>query len=392
MKVQYQKGKNKRFMILDGNNYPENFETEMMKENNISALLPFYTVEKNGRIQYWYDITGKRSLEEYFMQEGISMEVIYTVFLYIKAAIEEIQEYLINEENILMQPDTVFIKKETDDGVGLCFFPHNNNSVSALPIGEYLINTVDHKDKEVTFFCYKLYEKIQEPGFMYSDLISEIKRELDKTESIEDKIVQNVYKDEQIIQKKEIADYCKSECISECRDNIKIKDDRHENELNKTDIDSISKADMAKNKNLYIGKVINAGTEKLTQTMSAVKDKTCELFPFLEDVLGRKTITQNESLVGRLIYEGNSGEKDYCIDQEIFKIGKDKKHSDAILHSMEISKRQSVIERKNGHFYLKDMNSKKGTYHNGRKLERGEYIKLEELDTISFADVPYRFA
>ena len=49
MKVQYQKGKNKRFMILDGNNYPENFETEMMKENNISALLPFYTVEKNGR-------------------------------------------------------------------------------------------------------------------------------------------------------------------------------------------------------------------------------------------------------------------------------------------------------------------------------------------------------
>lgn len=391
MNVQYQKGKNKRFMILDGDKYPENYETEMMKENNIGALLPFYSVEKDGKIQYWYDITGQRSLEEYLLQEGINIDILYKIFLYLKLAVEEIQEYLISEEHILMQPDTVFIKKENDSGIGLCFFPQNNNGIALLQIGEYLINNTDHRNKEVTFICYKLYEMIQEPGFLYSDLISEIKKQMDKTEKIEDKIIRNTFSAEMIETSTDSFEKNRKTIIPEF-DN----DSNNENEPEPAGIYKVSydgEKDQKKNKKCDVFKeTIKVIKRKLNEKIEMILDRLYELFPQLRDITGKNLDNKKDEAIGRLIYEGNSGENDYCIDQKVFKIGKDKKRSDALLHSLKINRTHSVIERKNGRFYLKDMNSKSGTYHNGRRLEHGEYVKLEEMDTISFADVPYRFA
>jgi len=389
MKVQYQKGKNKRFMILDGDKYPENYETEMMKENNIGALLPFYSVEKDGKIQYWYDITGQRSLEEYLLQEGINIEILYKIFLYLKLAVEEIQDYLISEEHILMQPDTVFIKKENDSGIGLCFFPQNNNEIALLPIGEYLINNADHRNKEVTFICYKLYEMIQEPGFLYSELISEIKDQIDKTEKIEDKIMRNTFSAEMIEMSTDTLEKNKKVIIPEYDNDI--NNEKESAGIYKDRYDD--KNDQKKNEKRDIFmKTIKVIKQKINEKIEMILDRLYELFPQLRDITGKNLDNKKDEAIGRLIYEGNSGENDYCIDQKVFKIGKDKKRSDALLHSLKINRTHSVIERKNGRFYLKDLNSKSGTYHNGRRLEHGEYVKPEEMDTISFADVPYRFA
>ena len=370
MKVQYQKGKYKRFMILDGDKYPENYETEMMRSNNINALLPFYAVEKDGKTQYWYDITGQKSLEEYLIQEGIDLDVLYKIFVYLKLAVDEIQNYLIAEEHILMQPDTVFIKKENEGGIGLCYFPQNNTDIPLLPIGEYLINNTDHRDKEVTLICYKLYEMIQEPGFLYTDLISEIDSQMGKKEDVEDSMGDKIIRS----------------TFSEERDSeIEIKDTY---EIKYADADDHSNS----KKFNFFTESITALKKRMSETKGMIIKRLYELFPQIRDMTGRNLDNKKENAVGRLIYEGNAGESDFCIDQNVFNIGRDKNRSDAFLHSTEISRRHSIIERKNGRFYLKDLNSKRGTYHNGRRLEHGEYVILEEMDTISFADVPYRFA
>ena len=42
-------------------------------------------------------------------------------------------------------------------------------------------------------------------------------------------------------------------------------------------------------------------------------------------------------------------------------------------------------------FYLRDMNSRNGTWVNGRLLEGEQEVKLEEGAEIQFADLIYRF-
>ena len=75
-------------MIIEGNGYESNYEEQMLRENEVNNLLSFYTIKINQQIQFWYDISGKRSLRDCVEQEGITEEMLEQFFRYMKTLIE----------------------------------------------------------------------------------------------------------------------------------------------------------------------------------------------------------------------------------------------------------------------------------------------------------------
>ena len=75
-----------------------------------------------------------------------------------------------------------------------------------------------------------------------------------------------------------------------------------------------------------------------------------------------------------------------------FYIGRFQKDTDALKGMHSISRIHCKIEKDDALFYLSDLSSTNGTYHNSTKLTQGKKVVLQEGDLVAIADVTYRFA
>ncbi|MCD7716737.1 MAG: FHA domain-containing protein [Lachnospiraceae bacterium] len=71
-------------------------------------------------------------------------------------------------------------------------------------------------------------------------------------------------------------------------------------------------------------------------------------------------------------------------------IGKIKGEADVILNVSTVSRMHARIQMRQNQCFLKDMNSKNGTFVNGRRLEPQEECEIGKDDTVAFAQVAYR--
>lgn len=81
---------------------------------------------------------------------------------------------------------------------------------------------------------------------------------------------------------------------------------------------------------------------------------------------------------------------DICLDREIVCVGKLKGEVDVILDSPTVSRMHARLERRDGKFFVKDLNSRNGTFHNGRRLAPQEQCEITVGDRISFAEAGYQ--
>lgn len=113
-----------------------------------------------------------------------------------------------------------------------------------------------------------------------------------------------------------------------------------------------------------------------------------------DDTLEQPTVLLSagtESGSGKLLYEGAGSEKDYVLSKEVFRIGSLDEENDAVLHSPVVSRRHARITKSGDAYFIEDLNSRNGTYVNGKMLAYRETQKLQRMDIITFADVVYRF-
>lgn len=100
---------------------------------------------------------------------------------------------------------------------------------------------------------------------------------------------------------------------------------------------------------------------------------------------------QQNLILGRLLYQGKNGEGDFILEDESFVIGKEREKADGVLKADTVSRMHAKITKKEGEYYLEDLNSTNGTYLNGRELNYHEPVKLSRNDRICFATEEYIF-
>ena len=149
------------------------YEEEMLKNNDIAPLLPFFAIFIEGQKQLWYDITGKKSLNHVFEQSELSAEDIYRLFQKIIDARNLLSDFLIPDTHILLNEDTIYITGSGNDlSIYLCYNPDEKISreYSIDHIFEYLMPIIDQNDDSLVNFIYEGYSLTSDDSFSWSKL------------------------------------------------------------------------------------------------------------------------------------------------------------------------------------------------------------------------------
>ena len=378
----YKRSPERSFMILEGEPYEEKYEEKMLRENEVRTLLAFYTVEMDRRIQFWYDITGKRSLRDMVEQEGVTFENLERIFRYLSVAWQMIEKYLIREENVLIDPDSVFFENgilEKEAFLCYCPFSHPGLSEQIQKIMDFLISMVDHEKEDVTQLCYEMYERAQ-GTVSFAELLDITRMKMEGSAANEEAA---------------FSDWDEKASGDRCIE-IHALPQPEQGSMPESELEGEEKEKLSFKEKIYAWFQVNIGSRLPFGKRKKKEEEELEDFIFdPKTVLHEPTMLmrmepQKTQFEGKLVYEGEEGEQDYLITKDKFCIGSRDEGNDAKLSSPVVSRHHARIVNREGAYYLEDLNSKNGTYVNGSLVAYHSPVKLKRMDRISFADVNYR--
>jgi hypothetical protein len=179
MEVSYKRTYKESYLIITGTLGSYQYEEMMLKENELKTLLTFYTMDVNGKTQFWYDISSKQSIKDYLEQNPISFELLIRIFAAIMVAFEEVAKYLLRTEHILLSAETIYVSRQEGQEVYLCYYPGDQDGKCGLSdFMNHIIGVLDYADDDLTRLCYSLYEMTLDEHTTIGDLYEYIQENL----------------------------------------------------------------------------------------------------------------------------------------------------------------------------------------------------------------------
>lgn len=368
MKVEYIRNLTGSYMIIKEADYPyENSELLMLLNNKISGLLELQVIISDGKMEYWYDISGTTSL-------GTMMELFSLDGHKFRRMIEDIydmnrqlEDYMLDGENVTYLPELIYYDRSTGK-YRFCYLPgiktQGGNGIQAL--AEYLLTKIDHKDPEAVKMGYDFYEKSLQESCSAQELLN-CAVVSTENEELSQKNKEAVPKNKEMATSVDVAEQ-DEEPISA------VKRGRFGKRTVK-----IRKKEASKQQMDY---------SDILREMNYTQQ--------IAEPVGRETPTvflkmEKELEFGKLIYQGEGSEENFLLEEDVFVIGKDPDKAKGLLKADTVSRIHARIYRKDGDYYIEDLNSTNGTYVNGRELFYREPVKLEKLDQVAFATEEYLF-
>ncbi len=403
MEVSYKRTYKESYLIITGTLGSYQYEEMMLKENELKTLLTFYTMDVNGKTQFWYDISSKQSIKDYLEQNPISFELLIRIFAAIMVAFEEVAKYLLRTEHILLSAETIYVSRQEGQEVYLCYYPGDQDGKCGLSdFMNHIIGVLDYADDDLTRLCYSLYEMTLDEHTTIGDLYEYIQENLPE-DYIQASNMPRGYS-------------TGNNCACQKEEHIYAEGDEHidsvENIATYDDMEEPVDEEVAQREFDFGGNVLeeifnrirSKGLEIYDMIMSwqkDKKDKTEDNKPLENDLIIEPEPVECEPTVflgaksnkvyGSLRYIGNEKESDYIIDSNIFRIGTHGAN-DACLNSQTVSRHHAKINEIDNHFYIQDLNSTNGTFLNDIMLNYSQSYELNPGDRITFADVPYIFS
>lgn len=390
------------------------FDERLILKKKLPGLIPVERCFMDGRGEYWYQITGKQSLDTYCRLQDVSVAFIEQVILSVCSEIEILEWNLLDINCLQLEPELVYISNQTQE-VLFCVYPENTQDISLgfQQLMEYLLTRIDHKDEEMVRLGYGIYEKTLREGYNILDIrefivqrrnernpqiqdnsemdglekATEGKRRSDKVAK-QDRI-RNVDRtgkqEEKGVLKKQVEEACPASETG-------VRDWR--NGLGKTqEIWAAMQETWGHIRELLKTPLIPERTKKKELSQADFfydTEEEEELEPVIEIhptvCIGQGNLREE----GLLLYEGRDTYPDYHIQKEVCTVGKDQA-SDLLLQKETVSRHHAKIRKMEDGYYIEDLNSTNGTYLNDELLSYKEPRLLHSSDLICFADVKYRF-
>lgn len=413
------------------------FDEKIMLKRKLPGLLPVEKCYVNAMGQYWYNITGKQSVDTYCRMKEIGIDFIERMIISICSQIEILEWNLIDTNCLMLDPELVYITNQTQEIIFTLYPDTKGNLAQELQhLMEYLLTKIDHKDMDAVHAAYGIYEKTLDPSYSVIDIrdaIVEAKKassrervlrqqaQIEQRErEIEFENAERNVKNEAGLNK--IIGGLKQKLAEPSEKNQTSHSQRILRESNKVEKKPIKKESMfskekdgkLKDRNMteeYLmgntGRNIFGRKEKKSVKYNRRK-------PYQESLNVAETpsyeVSMHEELVqempevhptvcladyqarpqGMLLYEGTDNRENIPLMQPLVKIGKGK-GVDAKIEKGTISHFHAQINHEQDTFYIEDLNSTNGTFVNGEGLTYKERKKLAINDIVQFADIRYRF-
>lgn len=348
MEIRYKRDLNSNYMILTTQTpEKEHYEIRMITENRICGLLPCVYQDHEGRREYYYEITGRQSMELLYERRKLTCKQLKGLLRELLKALESAKEYLLNPDHLILSPESVYLYTKTEK-LHLCYYPGYEKEIreSFLDLAEYLLGKLDKEDAEGIAFGYELYQNALEPNFSLLEILHKHAEPKIAPPPKEPQPMPAISIQQETLEKTgSWIDFFKKKSSKE-----KLQD-------------YVADAEPTDGNSLFFLK-----------TQEQIHETAC---------------LQKEKREGLYLRSLHTDYPDFQIKEETFLIGKKKDSVDGCIPASTISRIHARLSFYNSVYYLEDLNSTNGTWLDQKQLNPYEPCPLKDGVHIVFASVEY---
>lgn len=376
-------------------------DERLMLQRKLPGTLPVEKTYVDGSGQYWYNISGKQSLDTYCRVKEVGIDFVEKLAVSICSELDILEWNLVQESCLMLDPELVFITNANREFI-FTLYPGNTTPVELQfqQLMEYLLTKINHRDEAAVRAAYGIYELTLEEGYSIMDIREtimkakqrEIAKEADRTYFAEEKAAGPVRGRSRDVR----AEDAQRKPIQ--RKPIKRKPEKDHGGRKIEPMRERREKRVESGKKEHIWKRLSDFVKKQLgyETVSG-KDDVNLVFPDEEIYVPSEEIHPTVylgggqgALQGILLYQGSEQMQDICLEGTTVRIGFGREADVHIAHDA-ISQMHARIDREGDSYYIEDLNSTNGTYVNGELLAYKERRQLKANDTVRFANLQYRF-
>lgn len=433
MKTEYKRDLKNNYLVIeaDSEENMEDYMIHMTEHNEIPGLLPLQVRKMDGSCYLYYEITSRQPMVDVYEKKVLTSQDILYILSEIQEVLESVRKYLLNPQQILFDPQYMYVNPESLR-ISFCYFPSSGSRFSVSVLAEYILKKLDHQDSKAVSLGYIFYQRSSGDNFSLSETLHEI-LENDWKENNK-KGTETSYE-----QTDAGAEPAGSEVNIKPEEDVKKNDVFQENRKNRIQLFRIIHPAV-----LISMLFIAAGTEILLyyQWIDLTEAGGVLFLSLALAILANRFwLKQKEKKAGRdendvnlreerailredmenlrnelyqtdlrnqhgydtqllsdlnsedtgLVLSGENPEKYPLIrlQDKILIVGKTKGQADILLQEAAVSRIHARLEKRQGSTFVRDMNSKNGTYVNGIRLKPQEEAEIREGDIVQFANVRY---
>lgn len=172
MEIRYRREISHNYLIIKTDGLGEDYEMRMAEENCVGGFLPLLIKESEGGKEFYYEITSRQPLSRMVERKAMSGDELRHLVLGIAGAVTEMEKYLLSEENILLEPDYIYIEPQNYT-VSLCFLPGYRDCFpdAVGKLMEYLLGKISHDDRGGVVLAYELFQATKQENYGIRDLL-----------------------------------------------------------------------------------------------------------------------------------------------------------------------------------------------------------------------------
>lgn len=427
-----------------------NYQSKILTSGKIKEVLKCSVRYINGQTYFYYDISSKTTLENYYQSKKMSYEQVKDLLQQLHNIYNKLGIFFMEENKLVILPEVIYYDLTDQRYIGLYYPDYEPETVNPYEaLMDYLLDHIDTEDSRLTDCMYRIYEMSGETCFSIEDALRlleqcEGRKEVKETASdvfytandTEVKEPENMlcsYEEETVPVKKKSKNLFYSifavlsvggiaaamtinylyelsseessiligcvaamgVCLLICLA-VMIRDHKKENCERRQEHNSISQ--------IGTGDLYEAAKTPIPLEHVLSKDMDLcmmQYTPDREEPPVEVCSGEHEKYGNTVFYDpSNMAEfKLYALDNKNknhielkrfpYTIGKMAGCVDFVLSDDSISRIHAKFDKKDGRILLTDMNSTNGTYKNGLRMQPQETIEIEPGDEIRFGNLNY---
>ena len=166
MQIDYKRDLNHTYVILQEEKEPDtaSYQIRMLLTNAIPGLLDCKIGKMDDKTLFYYEVTSRQSLQSVFEQRSIGAEVLRKLFEQMLDLLEELGQYLLVPDGLVLQPELVFADANLEN-FSFCYLPGKQRHTGCFQkqireLMEYLLPKLDHQEQDAVVLGYGLYREI----------------------------------------------------------------------------------------------------------------------------------------------------------------------------------------------------------------------------------------
>lgn len=406
------------------------FDEQMLQKQKLSGLLPMEKCYVDGGVWYWYDISGKQSLDTFCRIKPLGEAFLKQILCSVCAQMEILEQHLIYTSCLQLEPELIYIVNHTQEIV-FTALPGAEGEVAQgfCALMEYLLTKIDHKDAQAVRLAYEIYERTLQEGYRIKDIrdaIFAVSEPQSHNTYMKESEPQTMTPDSYTINggesgmmlreslnKTEKQWMLANETEKRCEPTSETRKQRNEIKKQWKPANGIKEETMggkpaaqsvttSKCKQIF-SKMLKIWDE-WKQKMKADQPKEDWLVVRPEDDVEEAASVNVHAQIhpticltdyrehpeGLLLYEGYEHFDNIRLGEKTVQVGQSEE-SDIKIAKDTISRIHARIEYREEEYYLEDLNSTNGTFVNDEPLSYKQETRLKTNDIVRFADVKYRF-